>query len=609
MWLKTIFILFFISILAIDFSFGQTIPAKKNSKELYQNIESYSKRSKFGKFIYRLVFKPVAPGSKKKKVYKKLIQKPYSTFEGKVIRNIHIVTLDPFGNSIADSIITSNNFITRAGNSLHVQSHPFTIRNLLLIRKNQLFDSLLVKESERLVRSQKYVREVSFFIKAASKNSDSVDIFIRELDTWSITPKVGASTTRFALNLTERNFVGMGHEARVGYTRNYISGNNAYNLNYFIPNIYNTFINTTLHYGVDEFGDFAKSLAVDRPFYSPFTKWAAGVYFAQVLRKNYIPVNDSLLILQNFKFNSQDYWAGNAQLILKRNTEFKRAITFVSAVRFSRIRYLERPIELYDPQHVFSNEDFYMASIGVSARKYVQDKYIFKYGMTEDIPVGRVFSLTGGYQEKNNTSRLYLGARISFGNYYSWGYLSANCEYGSFFRASQAQQGVVSANIIYFTGLVEIRKWKFRQFVKPQVILGFNSFSYDSLTLNDGHGLVGFHSSALSGTSRLLLTLQTQSYAPWNFIGFRFGPFFSCSIGMLGDQKNGFKNSQLYAQIGLGILIKNDYLVFNTFQISISFYPIMPGLGNGVFKFNSFSTRDFGLGDFDIGKPAIVGFQ
>ena len=53
--------------------------------------------------MHGMFFKPVAPGIKKKKTYKKLIQKPYSTFEGKVIRHISITTLDPFGYLIADT--------------------------------------------------------------------------------------------------------------------------------------------------------------------------------------------------------------------------------------------------------------------------------------------------------------------------------------------------------------------------------------------------------------------------------------------------------------------------------------------------------------------------
>ena len=103
--------------------------------------------------------------------------------------------------------------------------------------------------------------------------------------------------------------------------------------------------------------------------------------------------------------------------------------------------------------------------------------------------------------------------------------------------------------------------------------------------------------------------MQTQSYAPWEFIGFRFGPFINCTLGILGDSETGFQDRKVYAQIGLGVILKNDYLVFNTFQLSISFYPVMPGGDHGVFKFNSFRTSDFGFGDFDVGKPAVVLFQ
>jgi len=59
----------------------------------------------------------------------------------------------------------------------------------------------------------------------------------------------------------------------------------------------------------------------------------------------------------------------------------------------------------------------------------------------------------------------------------------------------------------------------------------------------------------------------------------------------------------------LGVLIKNDYLVINTFQLSIAFYPTIPGLGSDILKTNSFKTTDFGFKDFEIGKPAPVSFQ
>ena len=295
--------------------------------------------------------------------------------------------------------------------------------------------------------------------------------------------------------------------------------------------------------------------------------------------------------------------------IFAGNSDKDLITNLILAVRYLCIRYTERPSRLDDPLHVYSSEDFYLGAIGISSRKYVQDRYIFKYGVIEDVPVGKVYELTGGYQVKSDSKRLYLGARFSFGNYYQWGYLSSNFEYGTFFNGSHAEQGVFSASVNYFTGLFEIGKWKFRQFVKPQVTIGMNRFSYDSLTLKEGYGIDGFNSLSLSGNSRMLLTLQTQSYAPWNLLGFHLGPFITYSVGMLGDAATGFKTSKVYSQLGLGVLIKNENLVFNTFQISISFYPLIPGVGQNVFRMNTYRTFDFGFRDFEIGKPSIAAYQ
>ncbi len=604
-----IFIIFF----GYDPAFAQQKIVPKDTTKIYADIATYSKRSKFTKFIYTLIFNPIKAvtikKNSKKKVYKKLIRKPYSVFEGKVIRHINIVTLDPFGYSIGDTIVPSQNLLSKTGNSLHVKTLNITIRNLLLFRQNQLFDSLIVKESERLVRSRPYIRDVSFYVSPTSINSDSVDIAIRALDIWSIIPGGSASTSGFGVNLTDKNFLGLGHEFQNFYEWNSDKRTNSYVTNYSIPNFRNTFIGTTLHYNILGSENYNRSLIIDRPFFSPFAKWAAGISLSQQFRQDSIRIPNLLFVPQRFKLNAQDYWAGHAIHIFKGNSEYDRTTNLISSVRFLRIRYLEKPTELIDTQHMFANENLYLLSFGLSTRQYVQDRYIFKYGVVEDVPIGKVFSITMGIQERNNEVRHYVGARISFGNYYSWGYFGYDCDYGTFLGNSKSEQGVLSLSANYFTGLKEIGKWKFRQFVKPQLTLGINRFEYDSLTLNQGFGIDGFNSKGSSGTSRAMLTLQTQAYAPWNFIGFRFGPFFTWSMGLLGDPQNRFKNSKLYSQIGIGFLIKNENLVLNTFQVSIAFYPVIPGVGQNIFKTNSYKTSDFGLADFEIGKPSIVIFQ
>jgi len=613
MWFRKSFIFFLAVIPISDFASAQQDSVRKDSTQIYKNIESYSERSRITEFMFRLIFTPATPGLKNKRAaskgYDRLTQKPYSAFDGKIIRNIDVITLDPFGYSVWDTLVRKQNLLSKAGNWIHIKTQGITIRNLLLFHRNQPFNSLLVKESERLIRSQKYVHEVAFSVEESESGPDSVDISVRVLDKGSIIPEGSISASGIRAGLTDKNFLGYGHEFQNLFSRDFNHEINVFNTNYNIPNIRNTYISAKLHLGFDGYNNSIRSFAVDRPFFSPLAKWAAGISFATQVKKDSLKDINSVYVPVNLKFRTQDFWAGSAHQIFKGHTGEEQVTNLILAARYLRVRYLEKPSENDDPLHIYASEDFYLATIGMSTRIYVQDKFIFKYGVIEDVPVGRVYALTGGYQVKNNSGRPYLGMRVFFGNYNKLGYLSSNFEYGTFFHGSQIEQGVLTVGVNYFTGLFEIGRWKFRQLVKPQMTIGMNMMSSDSLTINDSYGLDGFNSPALSGTNRLLLSLQTQSYAPWNFIGFWFGPFLSCSLGMLGHEKTGFKTSKVYSQIGLGVLIKNEHMIFNTFQISISFYPSIPGIGYDVFKMNAFRTTDFGFRDFEIEKPARMIYQ
>lgn len=606
---KRIGIFLFLFVFLVGPVLGQKNPENADSAKVYKQIEAFSKKRGFTKLIYGFVFKPVTTATiKSKKASKTIHPLPYSSYEGKIIRNINIVVLDPFGYSLKDTAFHRQNFVNNTGNALHIKTRNRTIRNRLLFRKNDTFDSLLVKESERLIRSQGYVRDVVFTVARTSKQSDSVDIAIRVMDVWSIIPDGSFSTSSITMELTDKNLGGLGHSFSDVYTRNLTNGLYSLTANYSISNIKNSFISTRLDYRKDEQGNYIKSLNLERPFFSPHARWAGGVFIAQQSQSDSIYQNDSTNFFVASRFDTQDYWAAGAWQLWKGNTESSRTTKLILSARILSNYYLEKPDPQNDPLKEYSNEMFYIAGIGVSSRKYIQDKYFFKFGITEDVPVGRTFGLVGGYQAKNY-GRWYWGLRGSWGNFYRWGYFSSNLEYGTFINAMNATQGVFTANLSYFTGLIEIGNWKFRQFVKPELTVGLNRQPSDRLTINDGYGLTGFRSSGLTGTRRMVFTIQTQSYAPWNFLGFKFGPYLNFSMGMLGESGSGFKNSKAYTQFGIGALIKNEYFVLNTFQLSFAFYPTVPGDGNNVFKTNPFKANDFGIRDFEIGKPTVLLFE
>jgi hypothetical protein len=46
--------------------------------------------------------------------------------------------------------------------------------------------------------------------------------------------------------------------------------------------------------------------------------------------------------------------------------------------------------------------------------------------------------------------------------------------------------------------------------------------------------------------------------------------------------------------------------MFNTFQISFSFYPYIPENRYNLFRTNAYKTTDYGFRDFEVSKPGIV---
>jgi len=581
---------------------------QKDTSKGYRAIEKYSKKRKFTKFIHKLIFHSVETEKVAKSSFQKINTKNYAAFEGKIVRNIHIKTLDPFGYSEIDSLKSPKNFAEKAGNALHIKTKQIAIKNLLLIKKNVPLDSLLMKESERLIRSQRFTRSVASEMKIV--NQDSVDVYLTILDSWSLAPDVSPTTTKTKFYLRERNIFGLGHELANSYTKSLTSKQFGYSFNYFVPTIKNSFISTRLKYEIDFDRNYDKSVTIERPFFSAYTRWAGGIQFGQNLSKVTTLDANQIQRIQNSKFNYQDYWTGRSFQLNKGNSEYDRTTNFITSARYFNKNYSDTPFISADSIGIYDVEKLYLITLGITSRKFTQDKYIFDFNVVEDVASGFVYSVTTGYQKKYDEYKFYAGGKMALGRFYKFGYLSSNLEFGTFLDLGKTNQTATSLQLIYFTNLQEYGKWKFRHFIKPQLIVGNNRLNsnYDRLTLNEGqNGIEGFSSNTLFGTKKLLMTIQSQGYSPWRFLGFRLNPYLSYTAGMLGQENSGFSNSKLYSQISMGLIISNDFLVFSSFQFSLSYYPSIPD-GNPMYKTNALSTSDFSLQNFEISKPSIIGY-
>lgn len=589
---------------------AQTIEKKSDSVSVYQNINDLSKKSKFSRFVYKLIFKESAlkaenliPFKPKKEV--KVVKKHQ---EGKVIRNITIETLDPFGYSVTNEKKVPKHKLEHFGNTVHIKTKEVTIRNSILFKKYDKLDSKLLLESERLIRSQRYIREVMIVPVDIPKNKDSIDIKIRVLDSWTLIPTGSLSSTESSAKLTERNILGFGHLISGNVKNRFDTKERATYAQYSINNIKNTFVRFDFNYGNDFDNDSRRSININRPFYSVIAKNAGGIYYENQLMTELFPQGNEITPKQ-VSYDFQEYWYGRALKVTPKSNSERYFTNLILALTYNEKKFNRTPSLSLDPTRYFSNEKNWIGMIGVSRQKFYQDTFVFNYNITEDIPYGENIALIIGHQEKNSNSRMYTGLSVSYGKKCSFGYASGFAEWGSFYDAGLTEQTTFRLGLNYFSPLINIGNWRFRQFIKPTYVWGNNrdeSFK-DRLTLLDEDGLPGFN-NRLNGTQKWTVSFQTQSYIPGSWYGFRFSPYFNMTLGSLANEKALF-SSKVYSKFSIGALINNDFLVFNSFQISFSYYPTIPFEGDGINKINSFENTNLSLYDFQLSKPAYIKYE
>ena len=604
-----LFLFFFICVISWEGK-AQTIEKKADSISIYQDINDLSKRNKFSRFVYKLIFRESALKAEnlipsKPKKDEKVVKK-YQ--EGKIIRNITIETLDPFGFSVTDEKKLPKRKLEKFGNSVHLKTKEVTIRNIMLFRKHDKLDAKLLLESERLIRSQRYIREVTIVPVDIPKNKDSIDIKIRVLDSWTLIPTGSLSSTESSAKLTERNILGFGHLISGNIKNRFDTRERAVYAQYSINNIKDTYFRFDLDYANEFNNDSKRSININRPFYSVIAKNAGGFYFENSLRTEQFPVLDTIS-LQNVSYDFQEYWYGRAFKINSKSNPERYFTNLILALTYNQKVFGRMPEATLDPSNYFSNEKNWIGMIGVSKQKFYQDTFVFNYNITEDIPYGENIALIIGHQEKNSNSRMYTGLSVSYGKKYSFGYASGFAEWGSFYDAGFTEQTTFRLGLNYFSPLINLGSWRFRQFIKPTYVWGNNrdeSFK-DRLIFFEADGLPGFN-SRLNGTQKWTLSFQTQSYIPGSWYGFRFSPYLNMTLGSLANEKALF-SSKVYSKFSIGALINNDFLVFNSFQISFSYYPTIPFEGDGINKFNSLENTNLSLYDFQLSKPAYIRYE
>lgn len=104
------------------------------------------------------------------------------------------------------------------------------------------------------------------------------------------------------------------------------------------------------------------------------------------------------------------------------------------------------------------------------------------------------------------------------------------------------------------------------------MIYSRNQIAYSDLSTQNTEDFA----SSTQGKELLMMNSETDLFTPINIAGFRsiFYTFFD--IGWLSSEDKLFNRNSFYTGLGLGFRLRNDFLVFNTIDIRLAWYPQLP---------------------------------
>ncbi|WP_273024578.1 BamA/TamA family outer membrane protein [Rheinheimera sp.] len=188
---------------------------------------------------------------------------------------IHSVTYSP--NNVFDLTDKDSFWLHEFANYTHTVTRESVLADDLLFQAGDKLHLDDLAETERLLRSRRYLREAEVRISHYCADSNSVIVNVATWDNWSLLPTLDFSSeggrSKSAIGFEEDNLLGTGNRLSLEYKHE--SERTGLGFMFFSPNMFGSFWNSALGYSKNSDGNNYQ-LSVQRPFYRLASPWALG---------------------------------------------------------------------------------------------------------------------------------------------------------------------------------------------------------------------------------------------------------------------------------------------------------------------------------------------
>jgi hypothetical protein len=443
----------------------------------------------------------------------------------------------------------------RLANKAHIKTRPDVIYQQLLFTEGEALSKNAVDESERILRSNRYLQDAS--IAAAPQEDGTVDVIVNTIDSWTLVPRFSLSRSggenSSGIGLKEMNLFGTGIELEALYKSNVDRDSMIFK--YLDRNLFDSWYSLAAIYAVNSDGQ-TKFLDLNMPFYSLDSRNAHG--FSLLDNDQVDSLYENGEIMGQFRHEAQTFdvfrgWSKGLQDGWTKRFKF--------GVAYDDHQFSELIDEPVPPDLVPENRKLVYPYIGFELleNEYEKTKNVEQINRTEDRFLGTRISARLGYAASAFGSDrdawiVDAGAQTAFGSTDKTSlYLS------SAIAARIEDSGVQNATLV--AGARYYRRQSDHRLFYASLggTIGHNLDGDNQLLLGGDNGLRGYPLRYRSGDKSVLLTLEQRYFTDWYpFRLFRVGGAVFFDAGRTWNNRfPSAQNDGVLRDIGFGLRLAN----------------------------------------------------
>lgn len=564
---------------------------KRNGYTLYSKIASQMKKHSLVDELLQMLLEGAIQDTMLLKQAIMEAEDAYSPYAGKIIKEIKIQVLDPFGSAISDTNLPTVTKLGRTLNKSHVKTRQNIIKSKLHFDVNDAINPYELVENTRTLTELNFLQDAAIIVYPAEGDSVSVLVIVKDKFPWLPQPQY-YTINRMKLYLKNVNMFGMGQSLGVGLTYDSKSTPILYlsDVNYYVDNIYKQ-VSGAFNFHVSD-NDLLYQILFNRDLMPMNIQLGGGLEISQKEEVRGIDPRNIDPRAWYFKYQYYDLWA--SYLIndkAKQEIQNNKYLYFIPGVAINKRDYIKRPHVSIDSNSMFNNYTNLLTNIALVRQRYYRTNYMTNFGKAEYLPYGFQFSFTSGYSWAEFMNSPYVGFGAAATTHINkLGFLFVDFEFGTHF-SKNLEQGTVNINLSLLSNLFKNGRYRHRILTDFSYTNAINRFTNEMIYLDDEFGFVGIDVSKWYGTKRLSFEVDYFTYTPWYLLGFRVAIYGFASGALLGESNKSIFKSQFLSSMGAGIYVRNDFLAMESFQIRFSYFPKTP---DGISNFGiSFTTVQF----------------